>query len=314
MTDTKRDPKWRKFEKAIQAIFSRNPRATITPDAEVVGRSGRKRKLELLVDYPFELPFAEGFQATVPIKIAVDCKDHKEKVGRKKVEEFHGQMDDIGVPVGIMVSSVGFDQGAKARAPQLNIYLVNVPWDLMALAKGLASPPEFYQCAACADARPEGSFRGLVHWGYPESVHDVAWGDCDWCNAPHAICPDCGDITGFCETDLGIWIECSGGCERLYRVTPDPREGDQTYETLSGLQRAILIKVYRKGLLKMDEVAAIVAQSKWQYADDGAHNIASQLHHHGWLAMEEDGLRATEETAEFMQKQLPNARHSYASW
>jgi hypothetical protein len=113
MSTPRTDPRWRKFEKAIQLIFRKNPRATVMPDAEIVGRSGRKRKLEILVEYRFVVPFAEGFEASIPIRIAVDCKDYKDKVGIKKVEEFHGQMDDVGAPVGIMVSPKGFDDGAK---------------------------------------------------------------------------------------------------------------------------------------------------------------------------------------------------------
>jgi hypothetical protein len=111
------DPRWRWFEKKIQWIFSRIEGAEVFKDHVIRGRrSGRSRKLELFVKYPIEVKFGRGFAATVPIHIAVDCKHYSKKIEIKKVEEFHGQPDDIGAHFGILVSTNGFDAGAVARA------------------------------------------------------------------------------------------------------------------------------------------------------------------------------------------------------
>ena len=159
------DPRWRQFEKAIQTIFERNPKVRVRRDAVVTGRSGQKRKLELLVEYPFEIVFGEMFAAEVPILIAaVDCKDYTKAVNINHVGQFADQMDDIGAPVEIMVAPRGFTKGAEGRAKQKNIFLVHATWDLMLLAKGLKRP-EFNICSACVDS--DGVHTGVVNWENP---------------------------------------------------------------------------------------------------------------------------------------------------
>lgn len=306
------DPRWRQFEQAIQDIFERNPRAKVARDAVVKGSSGRERKLELLVEYPFEIPFAEGFVAHVPIRIAVDCKHHERKVGIKKVEEFAGQMDDVGAPVGIMVAANGFDDGAKARAEQLNIYLINAPWDLLALAKGIGAPPRFYECSACSEARAgKDCFGGMVGWVFAASQHDPAWGNCDWCNAPHAMCPDCGEITGFMEADYGDWIECAGGCGRVYKVTYDVRDACHHAETISGVQRMILLEASATATLRTERVQAILAMTKWHYAKSGDYDPILEMQDKGWVLKVDEGLLLDERASELVEEELANARDAY---
>jgi hypothetical protein len=99
-----------------------------------MGRSKQKRKLELLIEYPFEISFGESFVVRVPIRIAVDCKCHKRSITIDDVGKLADQMDDIGAPVGIMVAPRGFTKGANGRAKLKNVFLINATWDLMVLA------------------------------------------------------------------------------------------------------------------------------------------------------------------------------------
>lgn len=305
------DPTWRKFEKLIQSIFRKNGKAVVQKDVVVTGRSGSKRKLEMLVEYPFELPFADSFVAEVMIKIAVDCKNYSKKVGIKKVEEFHGQMDDIGAPVGIMVAPRGFDGGAKRRASQLNIFLVHATWDLLLLAKGLrVDAPDFHFCSECKDTVAERECSGgRVNWHYPESQHVPVWGECDFCYAQHAICPDCFAITGFCEGDHGVCIECEGGCDRLYRVRYDGRDHGFEYWSISGVEREILVEAKSDGgRLGLKKVKVIVEASKWQLAMDHPQGPLPRLEAEGLISITGNELTLNDEGVELVDEQLPNAR------
>lgn len=306
------EPAWRHFERVIQGIFERNPKAKVQRDAVVVGRSGRERKLELFVEYPFEIPFADGFTARVPIKIAVDCKNYGKAVGIKKVEEFAGQMDDVGAAVGIMVAPNGFDSGAKARAPQLNIYLIDAPWDILALASGIGKPPHFHECTACSEARADrDGLGGIVYWGFPPSRHSPVWGNCDWCNVPHAICPDCGGITGFCEPDFDEWIECAGGCDRVYRVRYDSHDGGDQKETFSGVQRKLLLEGSVSAALSRERVNEILSATKWRYADGGGYDPVTELQDAGLILKVEEGFLLHESALGLVEDELPKARDAF---
>lgn len=322
------DPKWRQFEKAIQTIFERNPKAKVHRDAEVTGASGRTRKLELLVEYPFEVAFGEGFAATIPITIAVDCKDHARRIDINLVDQFFGQMDDIGAHLGIMVATRGFDAGAEARAKVRNIFLIHATWDLMRLAEGL-SLPDLYDCRVCREAlgKDADTSYGVVAWNPPRAIEGsptsvgVVLGACNKCGTDHVFCPDCGAVTGFCESDLDECIECAGECGRVYVLTEvHPRYLTRQFITFGHVERAVIETAWkRKGRIAPAEAEKIIRASKWRYDEMQEYGPVWMMGEEGWISHEEDEkgetvIELTEEGRQFAEKYLAHARMSDYEW
>lgn len=288
----------------------------------VTGRSGQKRKLELLVEYPFEIVFGEMFAAEVPILIAVDCKDYTKRVNINHVGQFADQMDDIGSPVGTMVAPRGFTKGAEGRAKQKNIFLIHATWDLMLLAKGLKRP-EFNICSACVDS--EGDHTGIVNWENPPKWAGIDFwpcllrGSCHRCGTYHVFCPDCGAVTGFMEADEDECIECSGGCDRVYLLRFDQRRAVYHLETFDRFDRAILEAAMQKGgRLSESQYRKIVDRSKWRYFAEGC-SPTELLEGEGWMEREEidderSRLVLTDKGREFCEEYLAGAGESHYEW
>lgn len=312
----KREPDWRRFERLIQQVFKRTPGARVKSDAVVRGKSGRSRKLELWVKYPFEIKFAEHFTVRLEIKIAVDCKDHAKPVGIKKIEEFLGQMSDVGAHAGIMVSTMGFDKGARARAKKEAVFLVDAPNDVLLLARGFKTP-EFFLCQCCSDATAgSDGMPGVVDWHYgrPDG-HEPSRGACNRCNAPHVMCPDCAEVVGFHEGEFGKWIECSGGCGRIYHVSYSHDGGGEDIETVGPMERRILEEAAKGVELPVATIAKLLRGTKWQYASAATDPIA-QLRSRGWIedTDSDQSLRLTEDGSEFAKETLPEVEGSMYGW
>jgi len=76
---------------------------------EFTGRvSGRK----IVADVSFDLVAFGGAR----LLVVVECKRYTHRVEVGDVEEFHSKLDDIGAHKGIMVTTVGYQQGAIATA------------------------------------------------------------------------------------------------------------------------------------------------------------------------------------------------------
>lgn len=73
------------------------------------GAGPRKREIDVLVS---------GRLAGHPVRIAIECKNEKGRIGVPKVDAFLGRLADVGIPSqhGIIVSSSGYTSGAIARA------------------------------------------------------------------------------------------------------------------------------------------------------------------------------------------------------
>lgn len=54
----------------------------------------------------------------------VECKCYSKRVGVADVEEFHSKLDDIGAHKGIMITTIGFEAGAKKAAEGRGIGLL----------------------------------------------------------------------------------------------------------------------------------------------------------------------------------------------
>jgi Restriction endonuclease len=101
-------PDWKKFEElaaAIQRELAAD--AIVTENAKLVGKSGTSRQVDILI---------EEQAGQFKLRIAIDCKDYKERVDVKEVEAFIGLIEDIGAHKGAMIAANGFTETAKSRA------------------------------------------------------------------------------------------------------------------------------------------------------------------------------------------------------
>ena len=105
---TMETPDWKKFEQLAAAIQRElAPDAKITENAKLVGKSGSKRQIDILI---------EEETGQFKLRIAIDCKDYKNPVDIKDVETFLGLLTDVGAHKGAMVAAHGFTAAARERA------------------------------------------------------------------------------------------------------------------------------------------------------------------------------------------------------
>ena len=73
--------------------------------------SKRKREIDVLLT---------SYVAGYPVKIAIECKNERKKVGSEKIDAFVGKLKDIGIPTqqGIYVSPTGYTKDALDRAKE----------------------------------------------------------------------------------------------------------------------------------------------------------------------------------------------------
>jgi Restriction endonuclease len=104
------------LEKLVQRIQQQlAPQAEVLHNVRLEGRqSGTQRQIDVLVRERI---------GQYEIKIIIDCKDHREPVDVKGVEEFNGLLDDVGAQKGVLVCPSGFTKTAKTRAEGLQIDL-----------------------------------------------------------------------------------------------------------------------------------------------------------------------------------------------
>lgn len=78
------------------------------------GNPRRRREIDVLVS-----TLVTGY----PVRLAIECKNEKSKIGSPKIDAFIGKLQDIGIPTsyGIYVSASGYTQGAIERANEAGI-------------------------------------------------------------------------------------------------------------------------------------------------------------------------------------------------
>ncbi len=116
--------KGRRYQEQVERLLKQNAEALVKCDAKPKSRSGQERTLDLLIEYPFEVFFGDVVDEPLTIKIAVDCKDHERPVDMVRLGQFADQMDDLGIPLGLMVTSNGYTEGARRRAAVKNVFVV----------------------------------------------------------------------------------------------------------------------------------------------------------------------------------------------
>jgi restriction endonuclease len=104
---------WRDYEVFVAELIARRaPAATVVHNARLPGRSGLERQVDVLVDG--SVPWLAEPQRTV-----VEVKAWKTPLGIRAVAALKELMDDVGAPLGLLVSPVGFTDGARRRAAQI---------------------------------------------------------------------------------------------------------------------------------------------------------------------------------------------------
>ncbi|QDT25122.1 Restriction endonuclease [Gimesia panareensis] len=81
--------------------------------------TGRLSQRDIKVDVSFNYTIAEGAN----VLFLVECKCYSHRVPVDDVEAFHSKLDDIGAHKGIMVTTVGFQDGAVKTAQGRGIAL-----------------------------------------------------------------------------------------------------------------------------------------------------------------------------------------------
>lgn len=107
---------WEKFEKIIERIQTQTaPNATVTHNEKIMGKSGRKRQIDVSLRQKVGL---------FEVLIVIECKRYRRPVTIDKVEAFVQKNHDVGASYGVMISNSGFDAGAKAIADSNYITLL----------------------------------------------------------------------------------------------------------------------------------------------------------------------------------------------
>jgi hypothetical protein len=110
-------PDWKNFEEIITKIQKdAAPDAIVQHNQKIKGKSGRLRQIDVLLTKKI------GFYSVL---IAIECKRHRRRITIEKVESFKMKLTDIGASYGVIISSSGFDEGAKATAKMHNISLLS---------------------------------------------------------------------------------------------------------------------------------------------------------------------------------------------
>ena len=108
------------YEKFVQAIYQElvnadAPKATkVEHNVKLKGNSGQEHQIDVYWEYEI---------AGVKHKVAIECKNYNKTVPVSKVRDFYGVLADLNNVVGILVTKVGFQKGAKKFATGHGIML-----------------------------------------------------------------------------------------------------------------------------------------------------------------------------------------------
>jgi hypothetical protein len=104
-------PPWKRYEQQIFALLKTKARdAAVEADARLPGLySGVERQIDVLVTGRFP-----GLVA--PQNMVVECKAFNRKINVKDVETAFGLVQDVGAPLGLLITTAGFSEAAKRRA------------------------------------------------------------------------------------------------------------------------------------------------------------------------------------------------------
>jgi Restriction endonuclease len=107
-------PDWKKLEQLAAEIQTQlSPASKISHNVKIPGRQSHvDRQIDVLI---------EDRVGQFPIRIAIECKDHKTPVDVNVVGEFQSLMQDTGISKGVLVSPSGFTKAALQLASTYGI-------------------------------------------------------------------------------------------------------------------------------------------------------------------------------------------------
>jgi hypothetical protein len=108
------------YEKFAQEVYQELVntdviRATdVRHNVKLTGKSGQQHQIDVYWEYEI---------AGVKHKVAIECKNYNSTVSVGKVRDFYGVLSDLNNVAGIMVTKVGYQEGAKKYADTYGISL-----------------------------------------------------------------------------------------------------------------------------------------------------------------------------------------------
>ncbi len=116
MKQLRGERKWRKFEKLVAGIHLPGEAGTKVKFDDTITdkRTGRPRQIDVSV------VSTQGFYKHLVI---IECKDKSRKVTVEWIEGFRSKIEDVGAQKGVMVSPLGFTEGAVQKAESYGIDL-----------------------------------------------------------------------------------------------------------------------------------------------------------------------------------------------
>ena len=108
------------YEKFTQEIYQElvnadAPKATnVQHNVKLKGKSGQEHQIDVYWEYEI---------AGVKQKVAIECKNYNKAVPIGKVRDFYGVLADLNNVTGILVTKVGYQEGAKRYATEHGIML-----------------------------------------------------------------------------------------------------------------------------------------------------------------------------------------------
>ena len=111
------------YEKFTQEVYQKLVNADVVKTTEVkhdiklTGKSGQEHQIDVYWEYEI---------AGVKHKVAIECKNYNRTVPIGKVRDFFGVLYDLNNVAGIMVTKIGYQEGAKKYASYYGINLMEL--------------------------------------------------------------------------------------------------------------------------------------------------------------------------------------------
>lgn len=111
------------YEKFTQEVYQELVNADVVKTTEVkhniklTGKSGQEHQIDVYWEYEI---------AGVKHKVAIECKNYNSAVPIGKVRDFFGVLYDLNNVAGIMVTKIGYQEGAKKFASHYGINLMEL--------------------------------------------------------------------------------------------------------------------------------------------------------------------------------------------
>jgi len=197
-----REASWRIYEKIVADTYGEYPDCEVIRDHKVVGKSGVARQIDVWVT---------GSLAGCEIRVAIECKFHKDKVDINLIDSFIGMLQDIGAHKGVFITTTGFTSGAEGRAKAADISL-----KIMSLEDAMETDWAEYLGDGCQTLM---GCWGSINWEYSEGGPQM--GSCDSCGQFHIKCGECGHTDEYsvsCNASIGnAHVRCTG-CNACFVV------------------------------------------------------------------------------------------------